>query len=830
MKLERLEELLRTRPADERTYDRQLPDLAMNSGLVRSGGVKIRGGRPLGFAAAAMGVGLVIVVGAATLGPWRQGQTAASPSGSTPTAGRGTTRSYLTGSMKEARRSASATLLKDGRVLIVGGGNGGDPVNGGVLKSAELYDPATGSFTLTGSMNVARYDAAITTLADGRVLVVGGNDVYSNDVPSAELYDPATGQFTATAPPRESGIDISSTLLRDGRVLVLGWGAGSGPGDQVLADLYDPSTGQFTALGQLDAFVYLTAAQLNDGRVLVAGVAPMGSVPSVIFDPSTDKFAATGSMVGDPMPHTATLLPNGRVLLIEGEKQGGVELSSELYDPATGKFTTAGDVGITQPLPTTTQLANGKLLIAGNAEIGTSSPDASKVLLYDPSTGGFNPGGSTLVPRREHTATLLADGRVLLAGGVDGGVKESGGGLATADVATSSAEIYDPSAPVSSAPTSTPVSPVPTGAPVSPGATHTLDPQVVSSFGSDKLSAAVLGPDGAAYLIDSTVSTVYRVSLDTGARVPVLNLNLAAADGTPVGRPKLLAVGGADVLILDDSNTLWRWHPAPGDKTGRGALGKVNIPDSLNWGSDVRAIATREVVPNIDLYDLYVTIPSRHQVVRYQPAVDGSGYPTDGMSTYLAVDTDVSTVDDMYIDGHVYLVNRGKVVRYDQGDNISGWSPQSPHSGDSTYYMKLAALDSNQDAGLFYAYDQTGRRIVAFDKSDGKVAGEYVVAAGTGTLQSLTGMFVGRSGSDIDVYWTEGGNLMSASLSGAGPSASPSAGPTYIHYTVEAGDTIASIAQKFHVRPSDLIAANPQFVDLSNTMMPGFLINIPPPR
>jgi hypothetical protein len=317
---------------------------------------------------------------------------------------------------------------------------------------------------------VARYSASLTTLADGRVLVVGGNDVLTNDVPSAELYDPATGQFTATTStvsPHESGTEISSTLLRDGRVFILGCGSSwACSGGQWSADLYDPSTGQFTAVGQLPEALFIwTTTLLNDGRVLIAGgnlsAASVPSVPieggqgwgtlvpvpSLIFDPATDMFAATGAMAGQFSLHTATLLPNGRVLLIEGYNIPGHALSGELYDAATGKFTATADMGITGALPTATLLADGKVLLAGGADIGQSSLDARMVLLYDPSTGEFKPGGSTLVPRREHTATLLSDGRVLLAGGIDGGVSIGGDGLATGDWPTNSAEIYDPTAP-----------------------------------------------------------------------------------------------------------------------------------------------------------------------------------------------------------------------------------------------------------------------------------------------------------------------------------------------------------------------------------------------
>jgi hypothetical protein len=195
-------------------------------------------------------------------------------------------------------------------------------------------------------------------------------------------------------------------------------------------------------------FLFGTATLLNDGRVLIAGGNdPLVPAPSLIFDPATDTFAATGSMAGQFSLHTATLLPNGRVLLIEGYATGDVALSGELYDPATGKFTATADVGITRMNPTATLLANGTVFIAGGAAIGTSSLDARMVLLYDPSTGEFNPGGSTLVPRRDHTATLLSDGRVLLAGGIDGGVSRGTDGVTTGDWPTNSAEIYDPTAP-----------------------------------------------------------------------------------------------------------------------------------------------------------------------------------------------------------------------------------------------------------------------------------------------------------------------------------------------------------------------------------------------
>lgn len=290
-----------------------------------------------------------------------------------------------------------------------------------------------------------------------------------------------------------------------------------------------------------------------------------------------------------------------------------------------------------------------------------------------------------------------------------------------------------------------------------------------------------------------------------------------------VGRPKLLAVGGGDVLILDDANALWRWHPAPG--VPGGTLLRVNIPDSQNWGSDVRAISTRLVNADLNQYEIFVALPSRQQVVKYTPAPDGSGYPTEAMSMYLSINADVSTVDDMYVDGKVYLADKGKITRYDLGQAVTGWSTGRPSGTASPFYTRLTADSSVQDAGLFYAFDGPGRRIVAFNKSDGQVAAEYTVAASTGRLQTLTGMFVAAAADGSKtLYWTEGGNLLKASLTQA---AAPSAEATVLTtYVVQPGDTMAGIAAKFNLQEADLVAANP-LVDPKNLVV-GTVLSIPP--
>jgi type II secretory pathway pseudopilin PulG len=313
----------------------------------------------------------------------------------------------------------------------------------------------------------------------------------------------------------------------------------------------------------------------------------------------------------------------------------------------------------------------------------------------------------------------------------------------------------------------------------------TVQPQVVLSFTTDDLEGLVLGPDGAAYVLDNTVNIVYRVNLQTGAKVPVVAVGQEPqVGGGIVGNPRLLAVGGGDVLVLDSFNSLWRWHPAAGDATGRGALVRINIPDNANWGIGARVMGT--FITNLaqNQYNFYIVVPSQKRILKYQPATDGSGFPTAGRARYLNVDQDVSSVDDMYVDGKVYLVDKGVVTQYELGQAVRGWTVDPPPDTTGTtpiraapHYTRLTADNPADDQGTFYAYDVTGQRIVAFKKIDGTIVGQYMVPPTTNWFSNLKGMFVttGTGGINPMLYWVESGSLMSASLT---PSGSPVASPS----------------------------------------------------
>jgi len=310
------------------------------------------------------------------------------------------------------RHGHTATLLQNGKVLICVGFSGYNSV---VLASAELYDPTAGTFSTTGSMTSPRQNHTATLLPDGKVLVTGGGASSSypfHELRSAELYDPTTGKFTATADMSTKRRGHSATLLNDGRVLIAGGGSFDGVNVFISStELYNPVMGTFSPTGSMaTGRAGLSAALLVDGRVIVAGGhnGDDGPVLSVeIYDPDTGAFSIAGqtgfpSSVG---PAIMSALPNGKVLInmIFYDAQSA---DAQLYDPATMTFTFAGTMTAQRSF-TSALLSSGTVLTAG-----VWSADLS-----DPSTDGFSRAGDLATPRTGHSATLLLDGSVLLAGG-----------------------------------------------------------------------------------------------------------------------------------------------------------------------------------------------------------------------------------------------------------------------------------------------------------------------------------------------------------------------------------------------------------------------------
>ena len=330
-----------------------------------------------------------------------------------------------------ARSGHSATLLLDGRVLVAGGTTDAAP------PSAELFIPESSSFAPTsGGMVYARSGHCASLLLDGRVLITGGGDPNANLFKTAELFDPVTQSFTTTGNLNQERTRASATLLPNGKVLIAG---GQDGGGTLLSssELYDPSTGTFTLTGNMHLpRAQHTATLLGNGKVLLVGsTSDTGSAE--LFDPASGLFSATGALIQPRAHHTATLLPNGKVLVLGGTQTmppggGGaapapVSLdTAEIYDAANGTFKTAGKLLTARDSHSATLLANGTVLVAGgyiHGFDGDAQPEWDTIVaaeLFDPATSVSIAAASLETDRAEHKATMLNNGHVLITGGVKG--------------------------------------------------------------------------------------------------------------------------------------------------------------------------------------------------------------------------------------------------------------------------------------------------------------------------------------------------------------------------------------------------------------------------
>ena len=278
-----------------------------------------------------------------------------------------------------------------------------------------------------GNLNTARHLHTATLLPNGFVLVTGGYSDFGVTSHS-ELYDPATQTWRYTGDLANARVLHTATLLPNGNVLVAGGNSATTPPDfgaNDTAELYESTTGTWIPTGSLAGrTTWHASTLLPDGRVLLCGGWGGDTVLSKaeLFDPQTGNWTPTGSLVRARYGHTATLLATGKVLVVGGSDDGDLASclrSAELYDPKTGIWTLAKDLNVPRVAHSATLLPDGKVLVAGGYDWPPLSNRVAEI--YDPAENTWQLVANLNEARDSHTATPLPGGNVLIVGGYDWG-------------------------------------------------------------------------------------------------------------------------------------------------------------------------------------------------------------------------------------------------------------------------------------------------------------------------------------------------------------------------------------------------------------------------
>lgn len=350
------------------------------------------------------------------------------------------------GTLAYPRAGHTATLLKDGSVLVVGGGQLDVDDLLVSISSAEIFDPVRSQFAAVEKpCSAAAEFQTATLLNNGKVLVAGGNEfggypTWLQATAAAELYDPVVHAFAFTGSMTIGRTHHTATLLRDGRVLIVGGATTVGSGANTTTpatsntEIYDPSLGAFIPAASMTAGrIAHTATLLPSGEVLIAGGEnAQGALSTAeIYDPEMNTFVSTGTMMAPRTGHTATLLNNGMVLIAGGATSnafpsGGIainavpQLTAELYDPGTGRFSPAGPMSAGRLAHSATLLPDGRVLIAGGFKSYVGRYESlTTAEIFDPGTNSFSTTGPMNAGRFWHSATSLSDGTVLIIGGIN---------------------------------------------------------------------------------------------------------------------------------------------------------------------------------------------------------------------------------------------------------------------------------------------------------------------------------------------------------------------------------------------------------------------------
>jgi N-acetylneuraminic acid mutarotase len=513
----------------------------------------------------------------------------------------------LASSMNTARSLQNAVTLADGRVLVAGGDVVGDDT---ATTSAEIYDPSTNTWSPAASMATARmvfgsvllpsgkalvlgfegelYDPIANTwtssngqpdinipgvgypvailLRNGNVLATGGLIINVGAHPSTavQIYNPVTNSWGATQSLAESRGAATGNLLASGKILVAGGSSPCGAlGD---AELFDPVSGTSTIIGtQSGGGGFSKISVLNDGRLLATGGEQIcsgtlqASPGSFVFDPTANSWSLVGTMSQARYAHTESVLQSGLVLVAGGEAAGPIVDTAELFSPTTQQWTAAGSMPAAVWQHTASVLPNGQVLIAGGNVGGqTNEPNVSTnaAQLYDPGSATWSQTGALTTGRYNHTATLLANGTVLVAGGTTAGALTGQTVLATAELYNPSTGTWTSAGTMNAARSSHTATLLPSG--------------MVLVAGGDSSGVS-------AELYDPVANTWTLAAPMTAAR--------SMAASTPLSNGNVLIVGG------EDSSTAEEYDPSTNSWTSAGTLAFSQAAVVIASLSDGRVVA-----------------------------------------------------------------------------------------------------------------------------------------------------------------------------------------------------------------------------------------------
>ena len=284
------------------------------------------------------------------------------------------------------RRGDTVTALPDGRVLVVG-----DLSSPGNRDGARVYRPAKNVWQSTAYLADKRRWHTSTLLLDGRVLVTGGREISGEVLHTVEIFDPLDDTWTSTSVMHHGRAHHAAALLNDGRVLVVG-GFDSDLRTLTSAEVYDPATQTWTLVGHMsEARSVPTASVLHDGRVLITGGSHIGAGSAAMrntaemYNPITNSWTSAGRFEVNRAGHSATVLRDGRVLVVGGAGPASTVAKAEMYNPDKNAWYPAGSLALARTGHSAAMMSDGRIIVAG----GWSNDGSAGYLveLFDPRVG-----------------------------------------------------------------------------------------------------------------------------------------------------------------------------------------------------------------------------------------------------------------------------------------------------------------------------------------------------------------------------------------------------------------------------------------------------------